>query len=311
MSERAQSCESEREDWQWNGGSRRNEDDEWQQSRDRSRDRNCNYNRDMSAYEGSGGDRERDEYYRNGGDFRGSGGGRHGGSYHQSGGDARIDGGTYQDRHSDPRGGGGIDLQQYTRNDNWTDQQGWETVPSRNQRQSRGDTSWHHQQQQHQPRGPPPPPFMLILVGIPGSGKSTFANSLESAAPQQYVRINQDTLGNRRKCEEVTRQTLANNKCPIIDRCNFNPSQRRYFLDIAREFNIPVYCVSLELPVEECVRRCESRTNHETIQPGDERQVVDKMRSMFEAPHVGEGFRNVQRVSHVNQVNELMAEYSR
>lgn len=152
---------------------------------------------------------------------------------------------------------------------------------------------------------------MLMLVGIPGSGKSTVAKSLESTTPQMYVRINQDTLGNRRRCEEVTRQTLANHKCPVIDRCNFNPSQRRYFMDIARERNVPVDCISLELSKELCVQRCEERENHETIRPGEERLVVNKMMSMFEAPHQREGFRHVQRVSNVNQVNDLLQEYSR
>lgn len=151
---------------------------------------------------------------------------------------------------------------------------------------------------------------MLMLVGIPGSGKSTFAKSLESAAPQRFVRINQDALGNRKRCEQVTRQTLASQKICVIDRCNFNPAQRRYFLDIAREFCVPVDCISLELPKEECVRRCESRPNHETIQRGEERQVVNKMMSMFEAPHMSEGFRRVQRVSREEHVNELMVEYS-
>lgn len=150
---------------------------------------------------------------------------------------------------------------------------------------------------------------MLMLVGIPGCGKSTFAKSLESSAPHVFVRINQDALGTRRRCEQVTRRALAEGKCPIIDRCNFDPSQRRYFIDIAREFQVPVDCISLELPREECVRRCEVRQNHETIERGLERQVVNKMMSMFEAPSRQEGFRRVDRSSRQEQVNDLMAEY--
>jgi thymidylate kinase len=72
---------------------------------------------------------------------------------------------------------------------------------------------------------------------------------------------------------------------------------------------VPVDCISLELPMEECVRRCEFRENHETIERGQERQVVNKMMSMFEAPIRHEGFRRVERISRQDHVNDVMEEY--
>lgn len=83
-------------------------------------------------------------------------------------------------------------------------------------------------------------PFMILLVGCPGSGKSHFARQLEQSVPSKYVRVNQDTLGSRKRCEEMTRNVLLQKKCPIIDRCNFDESQRAHFLEIARHCNIPV-----------------------------------------------------------------------
>jgi predicted kinase len=149
---------------------------------------------------------------------------------------------------------------------------------------------------------------MLMLVGIPGSGKSHFASQLEQAVPNKYVRVNQDTLGNRYRCEEMTRQVLARGICPIIDRCNFDESQRRYFLDIARNYNVPVDCVVFDIPKEECVRRCETRRNHETISPGEARQVVEGMVRQFSAPV--ERFRTLRQVSDLDAVHELIIQYS-
>ena len=73
---------------------------------------------------------------------------------------------------------------------------------------------------------------------------------------------------------------------------------------------MPVDCVVLEIPKEECIRRCEARRHHETIRPGEEREVVERMNRQFEPPHRGECFRNVQRASHVRRVDDLVKEYS-
>ena len=43
----------------------------------------------------------------------------------------------------------------------------------------------------------PPKPVMMILVGLVGSGKSTFSKALEMHFPQ-FRRLNQDELKDRR-----------------------------------------------------------------------------------------------------------------
>lgn len=42
---------------------------------------------------------------------------------------------------------------------------------------------------------------LLILVGLPGSGKPWFSNALAVRAPQRYRRIFQDEVGSRAACE--------------------------------------------------------------------------------------------------------------
>ncbi len=86
-------------------------------------------------------------------------------------------------------------------------------------------------------------PFIMLLCGLPGSGKSTFAQMLISRNPTKFERICQDVLGTRKKCERTCRDALKSGKIPIIDRCNFDVKQRQFFLSIAAENNAPVDCI--------------------------------------------------------------------
>ena len=159
-------------------------------------------------------------------------------------------------------------------------------------------------------------PFMLLLCGIPGAGKSTFAKSLQQAMPYKFVRINQDDLGNRKRCEELARAALSNGQCPVIDRCNFDNEQREKFVAIAGEFNVPVDCVVLEIEtlatVDECIQRCQKRKDHPTIKPSEARGVVIGMAQQMKPPpptRNREGIRHVWYVPDRNIFNDTIVGY--
>jgi len=98
------------------------------------------------------------------------------------------------------------------------------------------------------------------------------------------------------------RKTLRENKCPIIDRCNFNKQQRDYFWNIAmeeRHTNIirkdeviqvqGVECIVFQCSVNVCINRCEGRgDSHETIKPGMARKVVGRMKKDLVVPDSNE-----------------------
>lgn len=134
---------------------------------------------------------------------------------------------------------------------------------------------------------------MIILCGIPGSGKSTFTRSFPF-----HQRINQDMLGNRKDCENAAKRNLQQGKSVIIDRTNINQQQRKYFIDIAKDFGAKVYCVYLNVPVLECIERVKNRKEHETLsglKMTEEKivEIVNKFDKDFELPNELEGINEV------------------
>jgi predicted kinase len=132
-------------------------------------------------------------------------------------------------------------------------------------------------------------PFVLILCGLPGSGKSTFSRNLERLQPHKYVRVNQDELGDRHRCVEKARRALVEGKCPIIDRCNHNAKQRRHWIVLAREFECSVTCICLCVPESECLARCKERSSHPTLTPSEAARVIRTMKSEKKEPTNSEG----------------------
>lgn len=181
-------------------------------------------------------------------------------------------------------------------------------------------------------------PMMIILIGIPGSGKSTFANKLVSTNPNKFVRISQDQLKKRKKCETRCRQALTESKTVIIDRVNFDAAQRKYFTDIALEFNnysdstddndgyhqshISIDCIYFNFEKNVCVRRCEERENHETLPNNDSRLIRRVVAGMYSSLHVPQNdnssnddgekqiYRKITEVKSFQQANKLVQQYA-
>ena len=133
---------------------------------------------------------------------------------------------------------------------------------------------------------------VIILCGIPGSGKSSFCSKYE-----KYVRISQDDLGSRHMCVSLFRKSLTNGKNIIVDRCNINKMQRLLWIGIAKEFGAEINCINLVVDPEKAIERIMNRKGHPTIK---EDYSVDKIKDIvynfihtYEIPELSEGFKKV------------------
>lgn len=133
---------------------------------------------------------------------------------------------------------------------------------------------------------------LTILIGVPGSGKSSYAKHLETLG---YTRVSQDAnKGNKSKTTEQFIQATKENKDIVLDRCNINKDQRRVWINKAMAAGYDeIIGVSFSTDTETCISRVLARKDHETIKDMPEekvRSIVEGFASSFEAPSFQEGF---------------------
>jgi len=90
---------------------------------------------------------------------------------------------------------------------------------------------------------------MIINIGYPGSGKTTFTKKLISVHPK-YVHINRDTLKTMSKCLKVAEASIKAGKGVIIDNTNPTKKARAPFIKLAKKYNLYLRCVHFTTSLE-------------------------------------------------------------
>ncbi|CAJ1395687.1 unnamed protein product [Effrenium voratum] len=151
-------------------------------------------------------------------------------------------------------------------------------------------------------------PSMLLLMGLPGSGKSTFAEQLVKTN-QGYERLCQDELAGRDALENAIGAIAKDSrKRLVLDRTNVSKADRQCFLSLA--FNPKgAVCVHFAASSAECEERVAKRTDHPTIRFGGGRGAVRGMKDAMELPSPSEGFEEILTIHTFQEADHLLRCY--
>lgn len=105
----------------------------------------------------------------------------------------------------------------------------------------------------------------MILVGLPGAGKTTFYRQRFPS----HEHISKDALPNVRnkqvRQDAALRRALAGGRSVIVDNTNVSPAERAAIIAIARAFDARVAGYYIEATTREAVARNEGRTGRAKV----------------------------------------------
>lgn len=129
---------------------------------------------------------------------------------------------------------------------------------------------------------------LIIFIGIPGSGKSTF---YKSNFFNSHVRISLDLLNTRFKESKYFELGLNLQQRMVIDNTNETRTDRKKYIDLAKQKKYKITGYYFESKVRECIGRNECRP--EKI---NKIGILAKYKAL-QLPSYEEGFDSLQYVS--------------
>lgn len=145
-------------------------------------------------------------------------------------------------------------------------------------------------------------PRIVVLVGLPGCGKSTWAGRQDAAAlsSDEIRRWLSDDPTNQnihRRVFETLRYLLRQRlelrrPCTMIDATNLTRKDRRPFVKMGELYDCDVEAVFFDVPVEVCQERNRARAREVP------EAAIHEMARRMSAPSVEEGFSRIAVMRH-------------
>lgn len=143
-------------------------------------------------------------------------------------------------------------------------------------------------------------PILAVMIGISGSGKSTYANGLKTSLGAQLVEtdaIRMELTGNAEDQSQNGRvfavakkrvsDYLSQGRNTIIDATSLNAKDRKDWIEIGKSNNAEIRAYFIDTPISVCKSQ-----NSKRVRKVPE-WVIDKQASKLFAPTKSEGFDSV------------------
>ncbi|MET0413678.1 MAG: ATP-binding protein, partial [Polyangiaceae bacterium] len=134
---------------------------------------------------------------------------------------------------------------------------------------------------------------LVLLIGLPGAGKSTF---FQQRFAHSHVHVSRDHFARERRPEtrqnELLRDALASGRSVVIDNTNVSVEERARFIDEARLHGVRVVGYRFDVSTGECVSRNDGRSGSARIP----KVGIFSAAKRLVRPSAGEGFDLLYRV---------------
>jgi predicted kinase len=125
-------------------------------------------------------------------------------------------------------------------------------------------------------------PIMAIMMGIPGSGKSSFC----ARKLLNYKRVNLDSLHTRNNENIAIEEAIKHRENIVIDNTNPTAEDRRKYILKAKESGYLVIGYFMQSVFLDCLKRNDSRTGKAKLSY----KAIASVSKKLEMPSYGEGF---------------------
>jgi predicted kinase len=124
---------------------------------------------------------------------------------------------------------------------------------------------------------------MVLMMGIQGSGKSTF---YQKFLADNFVRVNLDTLKTRHQEQLLISDCLETGKSFAIDNTNPTKADRQRYIPLAQFAGYKVVGYFMESKLQACIQRNNQRTGSAMIPPA----AIAATSNKLQMPSYDEGF---------------------
>jgi predicted kinase len=143
----------------------------------------------------------------------------------------------------------------------------------------------------------PPKGIVVLAIGLPGSGKSTWfkRHNLSPLSSDVVRNLLFDDVREQRYQDLVfsnlrsmlKARLIAKRPTNYVDATNLSPHERQHWIKLAKDYNYEVHAVFFDVPLEVCIDRHQRR---DRVVPED---VMRRMAAKLKPPSFEEGFAKI------------------